>query len=161
MAVSRCDQRKNYEEQEANAIGTEYVRAEPATAACPALVEPRSASTAGDYHVAGAGDHGLKRPERGMPDRWQYRSTRAGTDDEVAHGLAHGRKADGAQGYAIRRKPPELHDVVGGTERAGYGRDAEDHVQERQAIGAVAVHDEAQHRGAPHAHAQLLAKLAA
>jgi hypothetical protein len=28
MAVSRYDQRKNYEEQEANAIGTEYVRAE-------------------------------------------------------------------------------------------------------------------------------------
>ncbi len=27
MAVSRYDQRKNYEEQEANAIGTEYVRA--------------------------------------------------------------------------------------------------------------------------------------
>jgi len=33
MAVSRYDQRKNYEEEEANAIGTEYVRAEllPAT----------------------------------------------------------------------------------------------------------------------------------
>jgi len=33
MAVSRYDQRKNYEEQEANAIGTEYVRADllPAT----------------------------------------------------------------------------------------------------------------------------------
>jgi hypothetical protein len=28
MAVSRYDQRKNYEEEEANAIGTEYVRAE-------------------------------------------------------------------------------------------------------------------------------------
>src|ERR1700719_35643 len=27
MAVSRYDQRKNYEEQEANAIGTEYLRA--------------------------------------------------------------------------------------------------------------------------------------
>jgi hypothetical protein len=27
MAVSRCDQRKNYEEAEANATGTEYVRA--------------------------------------------------------------------------------------------------------------------------------------
>jgi hypothetical protein len=27
MAISRCDQRKNYEEAEANAIGTEYVRA--------------------------------------------------------------------------------------------------------------------------------------
>ena len=26
MAVSRYDQRKNYEEEEANAIGTEYVR---------------------------------------------------------------------------------------------------------------------------------------
>jgi hypothetical protein len=36
MAVSRYDQRKNYEEQEANAIGTEYVRANqmpPASAA--------------------------------------------------------------------------------------------------------------------------------
>jgi hypothetical protein len=36
MAVSRYDQRKNYEEQEANAIGTEYVRADllpPADAA--------------------------------------------------------------------------------------------------------------------------------
>jgi hypothetical protein len=33
MAVSRYDQRKNYEEAEANAIGTEYVRADflPAT----------------------------------------------------------------------------------------------------------------------------------
>ena len=28
MAVSRYDQRKNYEEEEANAIGTEYVRAD-------------------------------------------------------------------------------------------------------------------------------------
>src|SRR6516164_9043171 len=35
MAVSRYDQRKNYEEAEANAIGTEYVRADllPTTAA--------------------------------------------------------------------------------------------------------------------------------
>src|SRR5262252_7330384 len=36
MAVSRYDMRKNYEEQEANAIGTEYVRADllsPADAA--------------------------------------------------------------------------------------------------------------------------------
>jgi len=35
MAVSRYDQRKNYEEEEANAIGTEYVRADllPATEA--------------------------------------------------------------------------------------------------------------------------------
>src|SRR5258708_30317122 len=36
MAASRYDQRKNYEEQEANAIGTEYVRADllsPADAA--------------------------------------------------------------------------------------------------------------------------------
>lgn len=35
MAVSRYDQRKNYEEEEANAIGTEYVRADllPADAA--------------------------------------------------------------------------------------------------------------------------------
>ena len=28
MAISRCDQRKNYEENEANAIGTEYLRAD-------------------------------------------------------------------------------------------------------------------------------------
>lgn len=28
MAVTRYDQRKNYEEDEANAIGTEYVRAD-------------------------------------------------------------------------------------------------------------------------------------
>ena len=28
MAVTRYDQRKNYEEAEANAIGTEYVRAD-------------------------------------------------------------------------------------------------------------------------------------
>ncbi len=28
MAISRYDQRKNYEEAEANAIGTEYVRAD-------------------------------------------------------------------------------------------------------------------------------------
>src|SRR5881409_2159676 len=36
MAISRYDQRKNYEEAEANAIGTEYVRADllpPADAA--------------------------------------------------------------------------------------------------------------------------------
>src|SRR5215475_11747934 len=35
MAVGRYDQRKNYEEEEANAIGTEYVRADllPAVAA--------------------------------------------------------------------------------------------------------------------------------
>jgi len=31
MAVGRYDQRENYEEAEANAIGTEYVRADPAT----------------------------------------------------------------------------------------------------------------------------------
>ncbi len=37
MAVSRYDQRKNYEEAEANAIGTEYVRADllPTAAAAP------------------------------------------------------------------------------------------------------------------------------
>jgi len=28
MAISRYDQRKNYEEAEANAIGTEYLRAD-------------------------------------------------------------------------------------------------------------------------------------
>src|SRR3974390_607896 len=33
MAVGRYDQRKNYEEQEANAIGTEYVRADLLAAA--------------------------------------------------------------------------------------------------------------------------------
>src|SRR6202050_2971458 len=36
MAISRYDQRKNYEEEEANAIGTEYIRADllpPADAA--------------------------------------------------------------------------------------------------------------------------------
>lgn len=33
MAVSRYDQRKNYEEQEANAIGTEYIRLEVLPAA--------------------------------------------------------------------------------------------------------------------------------
>ena len=40
MAVSRYDQRKNYEEQEANAIGTEYVRADllPATDAAKVRV---------------------------------------------------------------------------------------------------------------------------
>jgi hypothetical protein len=38
MAVSRYDQRKNYEEQEANAIGTEYVRADLLPAADAAKV---------------------------------------------------------------------------------------------------------------------------
>ena len=38
MAVSRYDQRKNYEEQEANAIGTEYVRADLLPAADAARV---------------------------------------------------------------------------------------------------------------------------
>jgi len=38
MAVSRYDQRKNYEEQEANAIGTEYVRADLLPAANAARV---------------------------------------------------------------------------------------------------------------------------
>jgi hypothetical protein len=38
MAVSRYDQRKNYEEAEANAIGTEYVRAELLPTAGPARV---------------------------------------------------------------------------------------------------------------------------
>ncbi len=28
MAAGRCDQRKNFEEEEANAIGTQYVRAD-------------------------------------------------------------------------------------------------------------------------------------
>jgi hypothetical protein len=38
MAVSRYDQRKNYEEEEANAIGTEYVRADLLPAGDPARV---------------------------------------------------------------------------------------------------------------------------
>jgi hypothetical protein len=38
MAVSRYDQRKNYEEAEANAIGTEYVRADLLPAADAARV---------------------------------------------------------------------------------------------------------------------------
>jgi len=38
MAVSRYDQRKNYEEEEANAIGTEYVRADLLPAADGAMV---------------------------------------------------------------------------------------------------------------------------
>jgi hypothetical protein len=38
MAVGRYDQRKNYEEQEANAIGTEYVRADALPAADAARV---------------------------------------------------------------------------------------------------------------------------
>src|SRR5258706_5887021 len=38
MAVNRYDQRKNYEEQEANAIGTEYVRADLLPAADAARV---------------------------------------------------------------------------------------------------------------------------
>jgi hypothetical protein len=44
MAVSRYDQRKNYEEQEANAIGTEYVRADllPAADAAKARALLRS-----------------------------------------------------------------------------------------------------------------------
>jgi len=40
MAVSRYDQRKNYEEEEANAIGTEYVRADLLPAADAAKVRP-------------------------------------------------------------------------------------------------------------------------
>jgi hypothetical protein len=39
MAISRYDQRKNYEEAEANAIGTEYVRAELLPAADTARVQ--------------------------------------------------------------------------------------------------------------------------
>lgn len=39
MAVGRYDQRKNYEEEEANAIGTEYVRAELLPAADAATVQ--------------------------------------------------------------------------------------------------------------------------
>ncbi|MFM0416540.1 bestrophin-like domain [Paraburkholderia aromaticivorans] len=38
MAVGRYDQRKNYEEEEANAIGTEYIRAELLPAADAAMV---------------------------------------------------------------------------------------------------------------------------
>jgi len=38
MAVSRYDQRKNYEEEEANAIGTEYARADLLTTADAARV---------------------------------------------------------------------------------------------------------------------------
>ncbi|WP_321817367.1 MULTISPECIES: hypothetical protein [unclassified Paraburkholderia] len=40
MAVSRYDQRKNYEEEEANAIGTEYVRADLIGAAGGATIRP-------------------------------------------------------------------------------------------------------------------------
>jgi hypothetical protein len=39
MAISRYDQRKNYEEEEANAIGTEYLRAELLPAADAAKVQ--------------------------------------------------------------------------------------------------------------------------
>ncbi len=39
MAVSRYDQRKNYEEEEANAIGTEYVRADMLPAADTAQIQ--------------------------------------------------------------------------------------------------------------------------
>src|SRR5271156_6977545 len=38
MAISRYEQRKNYEEEEANAIGTEYVRADLLSAADAATV---------------------------------------------------------------------------------------------------------------------------
>ena len=38
MAISRYDQRKNYEEAEANAIGTEYIRADLLPAADAAKV---------------------------------------------------------------------------------------------------------------------------
>src|SRR5271167_2932752 len=38
MAIGRYDQRKNYEEEEANAIGTEYVRADLLSAADAATV---------------------------------------------------------------------------------------------------------------------------
>src|SRR5471030_2699443 len=41
MATSRYDQRKNYEEAEANAIGTEYVRADLLPAAEAATVRER------------------------------------------------------------------------------------------------------------------------
>ena len=41
MAVSRYDQRKNYEEEEANAIGTEYVRAELLPAADATVVRAK------------------------------------------------------------------------------------------------------------------------
>jgi hypothetical protein len=40
MAASRYDQRKNYEEQEANAIGTEYIRADLLSPADAAKVRP-------------------------------------------------------------------------------------------------------------------------
>ena len=43
MAVSRYDQRKNYEEAEANAIGTEYLRADLLPAADAARVRELSA----------------------------------------------------------------------------------------------------------------------
>ena len=39
MATARYDQRKNYEEQEANAIGTEYVRADLLSSADAAKVQ--------------------------------------------------------------------------------------------------------------------------
>jgi hypothetical protein len=45
MGTSRYDQRKNYEEAEANAIGTEYVRAD----LLPAAVAPRVRALLKDY----------------------------------------------------------------------------------------------------------------
>ena len=41
MAVTRYDQRKNYEEEEANAIGTEYVRADYLPSAEAAKIRAR------------------------------------------------------------------------------------------------------------------------
>lgn len=45
MAVSRYDQRKNYEEEEANAIGTEYGTATKSPLSCPESHHPQLMGT--------------------------------------------------------------------------------------------------------------------
>jgi len=55
MAISRYDQRKNYEEEEANAIGTEYIRADLLAAADGAKVRTLLTSYL-DLVVAGMND---------------------------------------------------------------------------------------------------------
>ena len=61
MAISRYDQRKIYEEEEANAIGTEYVRADLLPAADAARVQHAARELSRSAHLV------LYDPRRGAP----------------------------------------------------------------------------------------------
>src|SRR6516165_10390498 len=74
MAISRYDQRKNYEEAEANAIGTEYVRADLLPAEDAAKLRGSRRIRQDCSPSSGARSGVSQRPCRHRWSRWPYRA---------------------------------------------------------------------------------------